>query len=296
MTTANDLIFEPTDEELEEQDAIQSAFSLLGVRHVSASSIGMYQRCPRQWAYRYVLGIKVPPDGGLITGLGVHRAAEVGMLHKRETGENPDPEMAAETAAEYVGEQIASGEVTLNDDDHAGAITDKATRVSVAWANEAAPHVDPVEVEQRFDLEVAGIDVTGRMDVITADRVVDWKTSGKSPNADEHIQSVQTELYALATGKPLTYTFLVDLKSGVKVADVVIDQAQAAHAARFATDTVAEVARGMALGIWPRTRKGWHCSKKWCGYYDRCTSNSGRDDATINEKAAEARAAAGVMW
>jgi hypothetical protein len=48
--------------------------------------------------------------------------------------------------------------------------------------------------------------------------------------------------------------------------------------------------------MWPRTRKGWHCSKKWCGYYDRCTSNSGRDDATINEKAAEARAAAGVMW
>jgi CRISPR/Cas system-associated exonuclease Cas4 (RecB family) len=202
-TNTDDLIFEPTDEELEEQDAIQSAFSLLGVRHVSASSIGMYQRCPRQWAYRYVLGIKVPPDGGLITGLGVHRAAEV---------------------------------------------------------------------------------------------VVDWKTSGKSPNADEHIQSVQTELYALATGKPLTYTFLVDLKSGVKVADVEIDQAQAAHAARFATDTVAEVARGMALGIWPRTRKGWHCSKKWCGYWDRCISNPGRDDATINEKAAEARAAAGVMW
>lgn len=291
---STDLIFEPTDEELEAQDAVQQAFSLLGVRHVSASSIGMYQRCPRQWAYRYVLGLKVPPDGGLITGLGVHRAAEVGMLHKRDTGENPDPEMAATTAAEYVTEQVATGEVTLNDDEHAGAITDKAVRVSEAWATDAAPHVVPVEVEQRFDLEVAGIDVTGRMDVITSDRVIDWKTSGKSPNADEHRQSVQTELYALATGKPLTYTFLVDLKSGVKVTDVDIDEADAARARRFATDTVAEVARGMALGVWPRSRKGWHCSQKWCGYYERCMS--GRDDAAINEKAADARAAAGVMW
>lgn len=291
---STDLIFEPTDEELEAQDAVQQAFSLLGVRHVSASSIGMYQRCPRQWAYRYVLGLKVPPDGGLITGLGVHRAAEVGMLHKRDTGENPDPEMTATAAAEYVTEQVATGEVKLNDDEHAGAITDKAARVSTAWATDAAPHVVPVEVEQQFDLEVAGIDVTGRMDVITADRVIDWKTAGKSPNADEHRQSVQTELYALATGKPLTYTFLVDLKSGVKVTDVDIDEADAARARRFATDTVAEVARGMALGVWPRSRKGWHCSQKWCGYYDRCMS--GRDDAAIQEKAADARAAAGVMW
>ena len=294
MTTANDLMFEPTDEELEEQDAIQSALGVIGVKWLSASSIGMYQRCPRQWAYRYALGMKLPPDAGLVTGLGVHHAAEAGMIHKRDTGENPEPEMAATVAAEYVGEQLASGEVKLNDDDHAGAITDKAVRVSTAWANEAAPHVDPVEIEYKFDIEVAGIDVTGRMDVITAERVVDWKTSGKSPNADEHIQSPQTELYALATGKPITYTFLVDLKSGVKVADVEIPALVTQHAARMATDTVIEVARGMALGIWPRTRKGWHCSKKWCGYYDRCMQ--GRDDATINEKAAEARAAAGVMW
>jgi CRISPR/Cas system-associated exonuclease Cas4 (RecB family) len=291
---STDLIFEPTEEELEQQESVQAAFSRIGVRHVSASSIGMYQRCQRQWAYRYVLGIKVPPDAGLLTGLGVHRAAEVGMLHKRDTGENPEPEMAATTAAEYVGEQLATGEVILNDDDHAGAITDKATRVSSAWAEHAAPQVMPVEVEEQFDLEVAGVAVTGRMDVITAERVVDWKTAGKSPNADEHIQSVQTELYALATSKPLTYTFLVDLKSGVKVTDVEIDEAQAAHAARFATDTVAEVARGMALGIWPRNRKGWHCSARWCGYYERCMS--GRDDATLSEKAADARAAAGVMW
>lgn len=292
---STDLIFEPTEEEIEEQDAVQSAFSLLGLRHVSASSIGMYQRCPRQWAYRYVLGLKVPPDGGLITGLGVHKAAEVGMLHKKDTGEDPDPDLAATTAAEYVTEQCATGEVKLNDDDHQGAITDKAARVSTAWARDAAPKVVPVEVEQQFTLEVAGIDVTGRMDVVTADRVVDWKTSGKSPNADEHRQSVQTELYALATGKPLTYTFLVDLKGGVKVTDVEVDEHDAARARRFATDTVAEVARGMALGVWPRNRKGWHCSPKWCGYYDRCHA-SGRDDAELREKAADARAAAGVTW
>ena len=166
--------------------------------------------------------------------------------------------------------------------------------MSEAWAFEAAPHVMPVEVEHQFDLEVAGVAVTGRMDVVTAERVVDWKTAGKSPNAAEHMQSVQTELYALATSKPLTYTFLVDLKSGVKVTDVEIDEAEAARASRFATDTVAEVARGMALGIWPRVRKGWHCSARWCGYYDRCMS--GRDDAAMQEQAAEARGAAGVMW
>jgi aspartate/tyrosine/aromatic aminotransferase len=55
---------------------------VFGVGHVSASQIGQYQRCPRQWAYRQVLKLKVPPDGGLLVGSGVHYAAEVGMqLH-----------------------------------------------------------------------------------------------------------------------------------------------------------------------------------------------------------------------
>jgi len=291
---ADDLIFDECDEDIERQDAVLAGFTVLGLRHVSASQLGMYQRCPRQWAYRYVLGLKVPPDGGLIVGSGVHHAAELGMLHKKDTGENPEPDMAATTAAEYVDEQCSSGEVRLQEGQAAGELVDKAVRVSTMWASEAAPTVQPMEVESTFDITIAGVPVTGRLDVITTDRVVDWKTSGRSPNRDDQARSVQTEMYAAAARKPLSYIYLVDGARTQKVVHVDIEPDEAAQAARLAEATVAETAQGMALGVWPRNRMGWHCSNRWCGYYERCMS--GKDDAQLQERAADARGSAGVMW
>jgi hypothetical protein len=283
-----------TDAQDERTDATLAGLGVFGVGHVSASQIGQYQRCPRQWAYRQVLKLKVPPDGGLLVGSGVHYAAEVGMQHKMDTGTNPEPDQAAEAAAQYVTEQIATGEVTMNDDDHAGALTDKAVRLSQAWATEAAPLVEPRAVEERFDVVLSGIPVTGRLDVVTDTTVVDWKTSGKSPSRDDLVKSIQTSLYARATRKPVSYVYLVNQVKAVKVVPVDVTADECTQASRLADSTVAEVAAGMALGVWPRNRTGWHCSAKWCGYHDRCMS--GRDDATIDERAADARAAAGVMW
>lgn len=278
----------------ERTDAINMAMDTIGLRHVSASQISQYQRCPRQWAFRQVLHMKSPPDGGLVRGSGVHHAAEVGMTHKMETGRNPEPEMAATAAAEYVTEQCKSGEIVLSDGQTQGHITDDAVRIAEAWATEAAPLVDPIAVEEQFDVLMHGIKVTGRMDVVTTGRVVDWKTSGKSPSRDDAVQSTQTSLYARATGKPVQYVYLVNQVKGVKVVDIPVSEDESRQAAALADSTVADVAQGMALGVWPRHRNGWHCSQRWCGYYERCMS--GRDDAELLDRAAEARGAAGVMW
>ena len=140
-------------------------------------------------------------------------------------------------------------------------------------------------------MEVAGVDVVGRMDVVTEDDVVDWKTSGKSPSRNEVAKSLQVELYSRATGLPVTFVYLVHTKTkGVNVTSVDIGPAESRHAAGMAERTVSDAARGMALGVWPRNRVGWHCSRKWCGYYDRCMS--GTDDRVLDEKAREAVAVA----
>jgi len=277
----------------ERAQATLAGMAAVGVTRVSATQVGQYQRCPRQWAYRYVLGLKVAPDGGLVVGSGVHHAAEVGMLAKVDTGNDPDPEDSAEVAAQYVSEQVQSGDVRMEDDDQ-GGLTDRAVRISRAWATEAAPLVMPQAVEQTFDVALSGIPVTGRMDVVTATTVVDWKTSGKSPNPDDVLKAIQTSIYARATGKPLQFIYLVNQVKGVKVRPIDVSQPQSDEIGRLAESTVGDVAEGMALGVWPRNRNGWHCSARWCGYYDRCMA--GRDDAAIMERAVEARGAAGVTW
>ena len=55
-----------------------------------------------------------------------------------------------------------------------------------------------------------------------------------------------------------------------------------------ATATVEDVSAGMASGVWPRNRNGWHCSPDKCGYYRRCMA--GKDDSTLREMAQAANA------
>jgi RecB family exonuclease len=279
----------------ERQEAVAVAFRESGQRHVSSSQIGMYRRCPRQWAYRYILGLKIPPDGGLIVGSGVHHAAEVGMLHKRDTGENPDPDMCRTAAAEYITDELDTGEVRIGEDEPGpDELVDRATRIADVWAVEAAPMVMPVEVEQRFDITLGGIPVTGRLDVITDSGIVDWKTSKRSPQVADLIKSQQTEMYAAASDKGMAYIYLIDTPKMTKVVPVTLSHDDVATARRLAESTVVDVAEGMALGVWPRNRTGWHCSQRWCGYYERCMS--GKDDSDLAERASTNRAAVGIAW
>ena len=263
----------------------------IGVERLSASSISMFQRCPRSWAYRYVLGLKSPPDAGLVTGSGMHYAAEVLMGAKVVTGENPDPSDAAEIAHDYAAEELATGEVITDGAEHEANILDRTARLGSLWAEYAAPGVNPAKVETTFTVELGGVPVMGRLDVITREgTVVDWKSAKRSPAPGDVGKKVQTELYAAATEMPVEFIYVVDSPRVQKVVPVALSREEIAQARMLAGSTVADTAAAMASGAWPRNRDGWHCSKKWCGYYDRCMS--GRDDATLNDLGAAARAAA----
>jgi CRISPR/Cas system-associated exonuclease Cas4 (RecB family) len=269
---------------------IMNGLARVNVSHVSASQISQYKRCPRQWAYRNVLKMKSPPDAALLCGSGMHHAAEVGMLEKVRTGEDPRPDDSADAAIEYVREEFSSGEVVLSERDTRGNISDKAARLSKKWAEDAAPLVMPEKVEEEFDAEIAGVKVIGRFDVLTSSAVVDWKSSSRAPSRSAFVGSVQTELYSFVTGKMAEYIYVIDsVRNGPRVQREELSEEEVSTASGLAESTVEDVATGMALGVWPRNRVGWHCSPAKCGYYRRCMS--GKDDSTLAEMANEARAA-----
>jgi RecB family exonuclease len=261
------------------------------IDHLSASSIAQYLRCPRQWAYVRLFGIKAPPDGGLVRGTAFHAGAEHGMRQKIATGNDPNPAEVADVARDAAVEGLEQAERDAEETglvEHIrdqgmdrGQVIDGSARLAETWAIDAAPHVAPVAVEQEISAEIAGVTVSGRLDVVEADGVRDWKTSGKTPAADDVAKSVQTEIYAAITQLPISYTYLISGKDKIKVVTYDVPNSMVTAAPALAADTVAHVAAGIAAGSFPRNRAGWHCSRRWCAFHSRCMS--GRDDATFAE-------------
>jgi len=57
--------------------------------YISVTQIKMYLRCPAQYYFRYVLGLKIPPAGALVLGRAVHAGLEHYFAGKLHTGEGP---------------------------------------------------------------------------------------------------------------------------------------------------------------------------------------------------------------
>jgi len=267
---------------------VAGGLASLGIESVSASQISQYLRCPRQWAMRKVLGLKMRPGAAAIAGSGLHAAAEAGMLGKIRSGEDPKPDESAEIAHDFVCGKAENEEVDIDEPGGVGAVATRAARFAEEWAKRASPMVEPESVEHTEQMEVAGVTLNGRFDVI--DRrgwVVDWKTSSRRVSPATPLSSIQTEVYSLLAGRRVSYFYLVDGPLGVSLDVITQTESARQESERLAVSTVAEASRGMALGVWPRNRNGWHCSKKWCGYYDRCMS--GQDDARLKELADAAR-------
>lgn len=241
------------------------------IEHLSPSSISMYLRCPRQYHYRYVLGEKRPPDGGLVAGIAFHNAAERALVAKRDDDCVQTSEEVAETARDEA--EAGLDEAVLEEGQTRGAIKDKAARLSAGWAKDLLPEQRPVLVEESWETMIDDVKVVGRMDMVDEDGVVkDWKTSSKAPpNAHTLASNPQTGLYSLASGsESVTYAYIVDNKTGVKCKEVEVPQDLTARSVTLASELVVDVAAAIRSGVFPRNQTGWWCSARWCGYYSQC--------------------------
>lgn len=255
--------------------------------YLRASSIRTYLRCPRQFWYVYVQGMRERPGAAATAGTAMHRAAELGLREKMESGENPDPEDSAQAAAETAGELVAKGDVVFdNGVPDAGALTDRAVGLARRWAIDYAPEIKPTAVEERWEKEIAGVPMSGTIDVVEHDgHISDWKTTGRTPNAADVLGNPQAGIYLASRERNigLSFRYLVFKKPTkarpepeITTKTVAVVGAHAGEAVRLARSTVLEVARGVSAEVFPRSREGWHCSPERCGFFARCMSGKDR--------------------
>lgn len=126
-----------------------------GGQHLSFTQITMYLRCSMQYYFRYVLGIKTPPEIPLASGKGLHAALEWNARHKMKTKEDMPLDDLKDMTADML-------DIELNEIEGQAAEKGEAKDESIAqvalFRLRDAPSIQPLAVEYPFTLIIPGDD------------------------------------------------------------------------------------------------------------------------------------------
>ncbi len=144
------------------------------------------------------------------------------------------------------------------------------------YLEEAAPEIEPAEIELEVSGEIAGVRVRGRIDLIdAAGTIVDLKTASKKPSGLDFGYRFQLATYRqlapTANGKVRLDTLvatktpqLITLKQEITVTD------------QLTTQSLYPLVReGMREGLYYPNRGSNLCSRKHCNFCDACESEYG---------------------
>jgi RecB family exonuclease len=253
--------------------------------HLSASQMESYSRCPEAYRRRYLDGDVIPPGIAILKGTALHAGAEHNFRQKLETHEDlpasdivdasiASLESAKAGAIAYSDEEVSRGIKTVF-----GEAVDAVAELASVHAHEQAPDYQPTMVEQavRIDLPNSPRDLLAVIDLADdQNRVVDFKTAGKSKNQADADDSVQLTVYAaafsLVQGEPpaeLRLDTLVQLKTQTKRQIVSTTRGDADFNAL--ANRINAINKSIDAGSFPPATPGaWWCGPKWCGYFRTC--------------------------
>lgn len=247
--------------------------------YLSFTQIAMFLRCPRQYAYRYIEGLKMPPNGNLILGKGAHRGLEWGYSEQIAQGQHPETSKIKESTAEFIHQEINAakneGEIEWSENDNAGKIVDDGVTLVEKYDNEVGRHLTAKSVEEKFEVAFTNVEykMSGRMDLTTTNgRLIDFKTARKSPPENEAEASEQLTAYQIALGdKPKSLEIHGLIRK--KTPEIVVRIAPARPQSRINDflENFGKVATLIKTGLFPKVLEnapGSPCS--WCGYYEKC--------------------------
>ena len=292
------------------------------VKHVSASSLKTFVACPEQYRRRYLLGQKRPPSAALVWGRADHKAAEHNYRQKLTSGidvaegEIVDAFHAnvEQTVEETGGAQeldwSSPKDQSSSKRERAATVDDihaRGEKMAVAYHRLAAPTVQPVAVEERFEVTVAGVPVplVGYVDLIAepvgvdplvavslgvdvpepGPRIIDKKGVAKRLERVDPEMSFQGAIYQLARWLPHDWHISVKTKApyvlvglpGLTIEATDERKAWVERAIRSLLNELGECyVKYGAHEPWPATRAllhSWRC--QYCGYEPDCAWRKG---------------------
>lgn len=182
------------------------------LQHLSASSVGMLMRCPRQFQERYIHGRKERPGESIVIGSFMHETLQWNYEQKIES-HTDQPVLDAlaylhDVAVPKVIEE-EGGEDNIKWDEGSGldSAQREGDRITSAYYRTVVPRIQPISTESRFEIEVPGVEVPviGYTDIQDEWRNIDTKSGKNAVKKVKPSWMLQGRIYAYATGKPVEF-------------------------------------------------------------------------------------------
>lgn len=210
--------------------------------HLSVTQLKMYLRCPLQYFFRYVCGLKVPPTSGLTLGRTIHEALGENYRQKLQSYEDLPIEQVTDVFSDYWDREAK--ETVFANGEKPGKLKDDGIGLLKAYFKDVAPNVQPIEVEKEFLIEtgVTKLPLKGYIDLIDDEaQIVDHKTTKRSFPTDSAEKDLQLTAYSMA------YRTLYGHKeSGVRL-DVMVRNKQPKIQQLYGARTQADIDRFLRL-------------------------------------------------
>ena len=255
------------------------------IDHVSNSQMRTFERCQVAWEFSYIKGIKGKPRAAATRGRVVHSSIARNLLQKIESEQDlPEDDVLDFFVDEFKEESHDTWWQPGEDQDK---VMDAGVRMLQLYHQDVAPETRPIDVEQRFKLDISWkegeeekqVEFQGILDLLAQDGLHEIKTIGQTPREPKPDHILQMTGYwvgkeSLAGASPTNgrFDYLVALK---KAKIVSFPFVPTAGQKRFFVNQVPRVARAMESGHYYPNRANFLCKKDWCFYYDLCHEEYG---------------------
>ena len=240
----------------------------------------MWQRCPKQYEFRYMKKLKIPPKGIMVQGSAYHGALKENFLHKIKTQENLKVKDLLD-AYDDSWLQRLKGQLGDKEDDNydiididwedkdPGKLKDDGALLLQLYHKNIAPNIVPRFVEQRAEDDIQrGIKYVGYPDLETDSEIIDHKVKSMSLNQEMAEKDSQVLSYCFLR-KKFNFAFHVAIKKRVPEIQIVKVH-KTIKDINWWIDMVRQIIAQINTGIAPPNNTGWWCSEKFCGYWKLC--------------------------
>ncbi len=249
--------------------------------YLSASQIGMYQRCGLQYKFRYIDKKKRPPNSKMFVGSSVHKSIEHNYGNKFLKKKAANKNEVLDVYNDYFKENKTGVDFEGN---NVGQVKDRGYRMATVHYDRVAPSVQPVaKPELRLTVPLpftkkvmlAYYDVVANIGKLKG-IILDNKTTSrawKQWDTDLNLQFTNYAYVAAKLKKPiggLAVDVIIEKKGGISTQRLFTERS-VPDLVRYEKN-IAMVSKAIDQGLFVPTNNPQTCH--WCGYRDICWASA----------------------